>query len=140
MGAVLLKLLALFSFLCFPSQRFSPSDMRVLRAEYDAAPVYVPQHDLAWFSDITNAEIHIDALLALMRLHPTWVLSPEALAVLNNERKLTRRIGFGVYKLLTEGADCPCCSGWRAVLLAVASAVAASVVTLILTRSVSWFH
>lgn len=140
MRAALLALLARFSFLCLPPERFTEAELQVLQAEYRKAPSEIPRYDFEWFQVVRNTQVHIDALLLVMRNHPTWVLGKDALAILNAERTLTRRIGFGVYKLLTEGADCPCCSGWRAILMAAAAAVASSAVTLAVTRSASWFH
>lgn len=138
MRAYILMILQRFSFLCLPTARFTASELRVLQEEYRRAPSFVPPRDIAWFSAIRAAEIHIEALLELMANHPTWVLSDRARHILNSDGKWSRRIGFWSYRILTEGADCPCCTGWRALMLAAATSAAASALTFLVLRGMTW--
>jgi hypothetical protein len=118
---IAVRFLAWFSFLCMPRKRFTQCEMGILRTAYSDAPV--PSLAFAQFQDNPNSDEHIADLLLVMKNFPEWRLHQTVRDILNGTHQWRRAIGYGMFKALTVGADCTCCSGWRALLFCALSLV-----------------
>jgi hypothetical protein len=134
MGALVIKLLTWFSFLCKPRAKFTETELVALGMAYEHSGI--PPLAFEQFRNNPVADEHVADLMAVMQGHPDWVVPEYARNILNGMGQWRRVWGYGVYKWLTYESHCQCCIGWRVLLLLSVSFGLGSSVHLLLTKLV----
>jgi hypothetical protein len=115
MGALLVKFLTWFSFLCKPRAMFTEHELDLLGLAYESSGI--PPLAFEQFRRNPKADEHVADLMAVMQGSPQWAVPEYARDILNGMRQWRRATGYGVYKWFTYESTCTCCLGWRLLLL-----------------------